>query len=69
MSKCKCHDKLTEAKAELAYLKALPSSAFQTTIRNGIIINHSIDNQLYAVQMAHAKVKRLQILAKSQVKE
>jgi hypothetical protein len=64
MSKCKCHSDLVKAKAKLEYLKALPTSAFQTIYMNGGgIFKHAVDVHSDAVQMARAKVKRLEVLA------
>ena len=65
MSKCKCHDKLIEAKADLEYTRYLPVPAFQTVYGvNGSIIRFKADIREDAIKMKIAIVKRLEVLAK-----
>lgn len=56
--------KLVEARAELAELKKLPSSAFRVDFsRSGSILRHSVDNQRDAIKQQEAKVAKLEILS------
>lgn len=61
MRKCRCHDDLTKAKAELARLRHLPEKDFNTVNQYGQLYDGFV-HKANAIARAKAKVEQLKVL-------